>query len=201
MLRFDLPSPLKLSLWMAGALVVILVAVILFGEASPQPPVVEIAESQSRKQPVFPPRGWELSPPRASAFVILNDAYLKKCEAAADAGDMEAVIALARWFDAHEEREKAAHWKGVWKAEMETRGREPALMASSADQSGASFPIDWPLLPPPYSWHWIFDDTDVRMAEKAAKLGDRDAIAGLVEWYQAHGESEKAMAWSEILRF
>ena len=99
------------------------------------------------------------------------------CQRAAKRGDMEAAARLVRWFDDHHQSDPAMYWRKRW---------------TEARNSGI---VSWPLLPPPFSRYYIYNEDDVLKSEKAAELGDLDAMEGLVSWYREHGHQEKSDHW------
>lgn len=99
------------------------------------------------------------------------------CRRAAKRGDMEAAARLVRWFEDHHQSDQAMYWRTRW---------------TEARNSGI---VKWPLLPPPFSRYYIYNEDDALQSEKAAEQGDLDAMGGLVSWYREHGRQEKSDHW------
>lgn len=110
---------------------------------------------------------------------IANHEEAGRCLSAAKQGDMSEAARLVRWFEEHDEPDQAAYWRTRW---------------YEARNSGI---VKWPLLPPPFSRYYIFNERDVLQSEKAASLGDLDAMEGLASWYREHGLQEKSRYWAE----
>lgn len=108
---------------------------------------------------------------------IADDAEADSCLIAAKRGDMEAAARLVRWFEDHHQTDQARYWRTRW---------------TEARNSGI---VKWPLLPPPFSRYYIYNEDDALQSEKAAEQGDLDAMEGLVSWYREHGHQEKSDHW------
>lgn len=110
---------------------------------------------------------------------IANDAEADSCLRAAKRGDMGAAVRLVRWFEDHHQSDQAMYWRTRW---------------AEARNSGI---VSWPLLPPPFSRYYINNEDDALQSEKAASLGDLEAMEGLASWYREHGLREKSEQWAE----
>jgi len=110
---------------------------------------------------------------------IADNEEAASCLRAAKRGDMEAAARLVRWFEDHHQSDQAMYWRTRW---------------TEARNSGS---VSWPLLPPPFSRYYIYNEDDVLQSVKAAELGDLDAMEGLVSWYREHGHQEKSDHWAE----
>jgi hypothetical protein len=110
---------------------------------------------------------------------IADNEEAASCQRAAKRGDMEAAARLVRWFEDHHQSDQAMYWR--------TRGTE-------ARNSGI---VSWPPLPPPFSRYYIYNEDDVLQSEKAAELGDLEAMKGLANWYREHDPRGKFDHWAE----